>query len=245
MNYDFLSSFKLPNYGYNKTYSFFDSTASGVDYSDIGAISPFDFSNNSYSSSGFNANTGASDYSFFNFNMFYYNLLLNGSMPIDVQKSVFSQNYNTNSNLASLKDVYNPNLGSKLANIADKNAQGSLGWCYRDVSSSVSKAGLGSLTGEAAYQAADKLASDKKWSEVSVSQEELKTLPAGCVIVWDKSSTTPRQGRLSDVYGHIVVTLGDGNAVSDHKERLKDTVGSYAGKFRVFVPSSDNGTKSA
>ncbi|MBR1753932.1 hypothetical protein IJ732_03770 [bacterium] len=59
--------------------------------------------------------------------------------------------------------------------------------------------------------------------------EDLKDLPPGCIIVWEKG---PGFGSAFAQHGHVAVTQGDGKATSDYNQMIKD----YGTKFSVFVP---------
>lgn len=184
----------------------------------------FDFSNSFAMSNpfgGFNNDFMASTMSMFN------NFLMN---PMAF---MFQTNFNTKTNLAQLKNVYNPERGNALANIAQQNAaaNNTRGKCLKGVRQTLNKAGLvGGSMGNSAYQAADVLARNKNFKEVQVSRDDLKNLPAGCVIVWDRNYVGTKS---SDVHGHIAVTLGNGKEASDH---LPDKTYMLRSSHRVFVP---------
>lgn len=75
---------------------------------------------------------------------------------------------------------------------------------------------------------ADKLAQNKNFKEIKVSsQNQLKSLPAGCVVVYGRGAA-----RYNSAHGHIEVTLGDGTAGSDGQTRNM----RFAQNMRVFVP---------
>ena len=142
--------------------------------------------------------------------------------------SGFNEKFNTETNLPALKNVYDKDLGNSLANIANKNAKemNTIGYCARGTNKALELAGLanGETRVAAACQADGVLSKHKNFKEVKVSKDELKSLPAGCVIVWEASNGHP--------YGHIAVTLGNGKEASDHVQNLivRDA------KFSVFVP---------
>lgn len=159
------------------------------------------------------------------------------------------KNYNTKTNLTALENVYDPDSGNKLANSAAKNVDGSIGNCLKYVreamnDSGLYKGGAGSLGG-AAYQSAGLLSRDENFKQVYVSRDDLMNLPAGCVIIFDKNRTgneTANVGytstkKLSDSYGHILITDGAGHGLSDHEENLNNTIYKYAGNYTVLVPS--------
>lgn len=164
-----------------------------------------------------------------------FDLFLKNQMPPFMMNTFFTNNYNTKTDLKALKDVYNPDLANKLANIAEKNAYktNTVGWCARGTNDALEMAGLskGETRVASAYQAEDKLRNHKNFREVAVSREDLAKLPAGCVIVWQASPGRP--------HGHIAVTLGDGREASDHVQSLRtDRPAAYS----VFVPVGNKKT---
>lgn len=204
------------------------------------ASNPFANSDSSfYNSSLFsNNNFSLPSLSFDNFDFFtadlnLFNMLMSSQMSIAMQQDYFTDFYNTKTDIKSLKDVYNPDLGNKLANIAAKNASrtNTIGWCAKGTNDSIQLAGLasGETRVASAYQEADKLAKHKNFKEVSVSREDLKKLPAGCVIVWNKTGDA---SRLSGQHGHTTITLGNGKEASDH---VQDLI-MLDSEYRVFVP---------
>lgn len=170
-------------------------------------------------------------------NMDIYSMFLNNNMPMYMQNYYFTNFYNTKTDLKSLKDVYDPSLGNKLANIAAKNASrtNTVGWCAKGTNDSLELAGFtnGETRVASAYQEADKLANHKNFKEVYVSRDDLSKLPAGCIVVWDRNSTGNRPG---DLHGHITVTLGNGQEASDHVQSMY----LKGARYRVFVPVSQN-----
>ena len=142
---------------------------------------------------------------------------------------VYSQSFNTKTDLAALKDVYNPQLGNQLASNARQaaNSLNSTGWCARGVVNAMVNGGFAgnNVRSASAYQIDAKLAQHKNFKEVEVPQEDLKKLPAGCTIVWQPSPGHPN--------GHIAVTQGDGSETSDHINKLIVRNGV---KYSVFVP---------
>lgn len=119
-------------------------------------------------------------------------------------------------------------FGSRVAQAAEATARsmGSTGWCLRGVSRALAQVGV-NVGGASAYMAADQLANNSKFREVSVSPNELKNLPAGAVVVWGKTAASP--------HGHISVALGDGREASDH---IQSQITSLRGatSYRVFIP---------
>ncbi len=117
----------------------------------------------------------------------------------------------TNKNKANLSDInYDANAGEKLAKTALQGSVGWTGYCARYVKKAIAKAGLGDYTSGHAYQMPKIMASNKNFKEISTSKIDVKDLPAGCVLVYNRGS----QGYSSE-YGHTEITTGDGRAVSD------------------------------
>jgi hypothetical protein len=84
------------------------------------------------------------------------------------------------------------------------------------------------LTGGSAYQAADQLARSDRFREVSVSPDQLRSLPPGAVVVWGRTDRSP--------HGHISVALGNGQEASDHIQTQMTSLRG-AQNYRVFVPN--------
>lgn len=116
--------------------------------------------------------------------------------------------------------------GKKLAQAAENTANNmhSTGWCYRGVSQSLRSIGV-TATGASAYMAADQLAKNPKMREIQVAAKDLPKLPAGAVVVWNRSSAHP--------HGHISVALGNGKEASDH---IQNQMTNYGTSHRVFIP---------
>lgn len=171
------------------------------------------------------------------FNMF--NMFMDGNMPTNMANNMFTDSFNTQNNLGALQNVYNPDLGNKLANIANKvaNQTNTVGYCAAGVVDALEEANFtksGEARAGAAYEIAPKLRKSSNFKEVSVSREDLQNLPAGCVVVWDASE--------GHQYGHITVTLGkdeNGNPkeASDHVQGL---ITNRNANFTVFVPVGSN-----
>ena len=144
---------------------------------------------------------------------------------------------NNGENVPSLKDVkYSKANGEKLAQDIRNHAVGFTGYCSRHVSNALARTGLGDERAASAYMMADKLKDNKNFKQVTISSlEELKSLPAGCVIVYDKNSAWDngfKTGHYNATHGHIEVTLGDGTACSDGITRNI----RYSEQMTVFVP---------
>ncbi|HNW26778.1 MAG TPA: hypothetical protein PKI94_08335 [Candidatus Gastranaerophilaceae bacterium] len=159
-----------------------------------------------------------------------FNLFTKKMMTLKQQSEIITTNFNTNTNLPALKSVYNAELGNTFANIANKNARstGTIGKCLKGVRLALDWAGLhkGGSMGASAYQAVGNLSNNKNFKQVQVSRNDLKNLPAGCIIVWNRTSKNP--------HGHIAVTLGNGKEASDHVQNL---ITNMNASFTVFAPT--------
>lgn len=131
---------------------------------------------------------------------------------------------NTNTTLPSLtKAGYNKEKAAKLASEISSIRTGFDGYCARHVKEAIQDAGLGKYESGHAYKLADILSDNKNFKEVRV--DSVKTLPAGCVLVYDKGTAG-----YSSQYGHTEITLGNGTASSGGITRnLREGA-------RVFVP---------
>ena len=135
-------------------------------------------------------------------------------------------------NVASLKDInYSSSKGQRLAQEMKKHAKGFMGYCSRHVSNGLERSGLGHERTKSAHMMDTELDKNKNFRKVSVSSaQELKELPAGCVLVYEAGAAN-----YSSKHGHIEVTLGDGTACSDGiTKNLR-----YSDRMSVFVPVED------
>ena len=121
---------------------------------------------------------------------------------------------------------YNASLGNQLADAAYRIAisRNTTGYCYNAAADAIESVVGRFLWGASAYMAADQLAVHSRFFEVSVS--DLRSLPAGAVVVW---------GRGSSAHGHISVALGNGQEASDHLTGQM-TYHYGGGRARVFYP---------
>ena len=103
----------------------------------------------------------------------------------------------------------------------------SRGWCAKGVADSLANAGFGGIPRQpSAYMYADVLARDPRFKEVQLTDEQIRKLPPGAVVVSDKFNSP------GNPHGHIAVTLGNGRESSDHLGNLY-----LAGTQRVFIPA--------
>jgi peptidoglycan hydrolase-like protein with peptidoglycan-binding domain len=121
-------------------------------------------------------------------------------------------------------------FGDKLAKDAERIAKsgvaGSGHNCKRGVRMAMEKNGM-TLTGESAYMAADQLAKNKNFHEAKgISREDLKELPAGATVVWNKAKGHP--------HGHISIAMGNGREASDV---MRNQITNYPSSYRVFMPN--------
>ncbi len=136
----------------------------------------------------------------------------------------------TNQVSATLEDVgYDKTKGDRLANIASKNTVGFTKQCATYVKNAIQKSGLGAYEYGDAYECANILKRNKNFKEISTNGVNLSSLPAGCVLVYDKGVAG-----YSSKYGHIEITLGNGKAASD------GVTNNIRQGARVFVPVSQS-----
>lgn len=147
-----------------------------------------------------------------------------------VQSQSEQLNYpNDGKNVASLKDVnYSAEKGQKLAQDMRNHAVGFIGYCSRHVSNGLERTGLGHERMASAHMMDTELDKNKNFRRITVtSAQELKSLPAGCIIVYEAGAAG-----YNSTHGHIEVTLGDGTACSDGITRNM----RYSDRMSVFVP---------
>lgn len=139
--------------------------------------------------------------------------------------------------LPEIMGQYDANFGSKVAKFAKDQAMlmgrfESLGQCAFGVETALAKVGV-NMTGHA-YQLKAQLDADKRFKLVQVSDEQMRSLPAGAITVHDKNPVNAHLGK-GALYGHVEVSLGDGNAASDYVG--KQMANHYAGGKRyVYIP---------
>lgn len=102
--------------------------------------------------------------------------------------------------------------GQKLAQAAINGAPCRfLKRCATYVKKAIANAGLGSYKqGVHGYGMADAYKSSGNFKEISAQGVDLKKLPAGCILCYDKGVAG-----YNSQYGHTEITLGNGKAVSD------------------------------
>ena len=106
-------------------------------------------------------------------------------------------------------DNYNASKGNLLTNIAENRAVGEVGYCAKFVQEAIALAGLGACTGAHAYEMTNTLRYNPNFREIS-ADTDVNTLPAGCILVYDKCSRNS-----DEIYGHTEFTRGDGTGISD------------------------------
>lgn len=125
-----------------------------------------------------------------------------------------------------LSKVEGTEFGKKFAAQAEKTARriNTPGLCLKGVNDTMEAMGMPVQREASAYMALDNFRNNKRFQEVKVSKEQLKSLPAGAVVIWDKGSGLP--------HGHISVALGNGReASSTVRDQLRLNT-----NFHVFVP---------
>ena len=135
---------------------------------------------------------------------------------------------NTETNLPTLKKAgYDTQKASRLAReIAKVSTEGGFdNLCARHVKEAIEDAGLGAYKNGHGYQMAGILKDNKNFKEISTQNIDLSSLPAGCVLVYDRGVAG-----YSSQYGHTEITLGNGTAASGG---ITHNIRQGA---RVFVP---------
>ncbi|MCY1043934.1 LysM peptidoglycan-binding domain-containing protein [Corallococcus sp. bb12-1] len=116
---------------------------------------------------------------------------------------------------------------SRLASSAQSMASSmnTTGWCAKGVNRALAAAGLNVNPLPSAYMYGNVLAKDSRFREVSLTDEQIKQLPPGAIIVSDAYNSP------GNPHGHIAVTLGNGREASDHIAGIRTH-----GTQRVFIP---------
>ena len=140
--------------------------------------------------------------------------------------AVRNADINTSTNLEELKNVgYNSEKGGRLAKSVANNAVGFTGYCAKYVRQALERTGLGTGVRGDGYEYSSILSQNPNFKEVSTKNLDLASLPAGCILVYDRGvAGYSRQS------GHVEVTLGNGQAVSD------GVTNNIKNGARVFVP---------
>ena len=147
-----------------------------------------------------------------------------------------SVNFNKNNNAVSFNSLqakglkYSSAKGQKLAKDMANHSVGFTGHCSRYVREGLQRTGLYNGHTASAYQMGGTLAKNKNFQEVSPNSVNLKDLPAGCILVYDKGAAG-----YNSIHGHIEVTLGDGTACSDGRTRNVRRTNN----MRIFVPTEN------
>lgn len=133
--------------------------------------------------------------------------------PVTHSRKNYSKNFNiiTKTNLPQLKDIgYSSKKGKKLAEAALSNQVGFTGYCAKYVRMALEKTGLGNGMRADAADYNTVLSMNKNFKEISANGLNLSSLPAGCILVYDRGVSG-----YSSKYGHVEITTGSGQAVSD------------------------------
>lgn len=149
------------------------------------------------------------------------------SSPARRQATTGTGSFNTNTSLPTLRTVgYNAQKAQTLAQAALNESVGRFdGKCAMHVKTAIQDAGLGAYQSGHAHQVDTILSSNSNFKEISAEGIDLKKLPAGCVLVYERGVS-----RYSSEYGHVEITLGDGTAVSGGRTR------NLRPGAKIFVP---------
>lgn len=147
-----------------------------------------------------------------------------------IVQSITAPQSQSSAALQTTLEGYNSQAGQKIAQSA-LTVDGTTGWCLKGVNDSLQRIYGKRLSYNSAYQAIPELQSGSgmgaHFKEVSVSRDELTSLPPGAIVVWEPNNGNP--------HGHISIALGDGRESSDHI--TKQMTGRNA-NFHVFIPIS-------
>ena len=149
--------------------------------------------------------------------------LYEGAAP----QGVIAEATATNKNAEMLVDMMQKQI--------DVNGK-TFGKCAKAFNDASISLGMASERGHA-YEKIAQLQHNKNFEEITSqyrSAEDLKNLPRGAVVVWDKSAEKE--------YGHVSVALGDGREISDHVQSQitgTDSKGRRYGAYHVFMPKAD------
>ena len=122
--------------------------------------------------------------------------------------------------------------GAELAEHAKKVVRGMnyAGYCYRGVKRMFNRANLGEMHGGSAYMAKKYLDNNTNFVRINCNIEDLKYLPQGSVVVFDKGK--------SRKHGHIGVLGEDKNGkivdMSSKIYNVRSTLGGYS-DFAVYI----------
>ncbi len=143
-------------------------------------------------------------------------------------------------------DSYNAQAGQSLAahGASVAASTGTTGWCLKGVNNALERQYGDRLNYAGAYQSLGEMRSEtglgQYFEEVNVPREDLASLPAGAIVIWDNNyddngnlvggSNVSSAGK---EWGHISIADGQGNELSDH--RNSQMVNRDA-DFYVFIP---------
>lgn len=105
---------------------------------------------------------------------------------------------------------YKASSGLRLARTAMSRARGFVGRCAKYVKNAIASCGLGRYVNGNACEMTRILRNNKNFREISPAGVDLKSLPAGCILVYGRGVSG-----YSSRYGHTEITTGSGKAVSD------------------------------
>lgn len=105
---------------------------------------------------------------------------------------------------------YCAEAGMRLAKTALNSVVGFIGKCCTYVKNAIARCGLGKYENGHAYNMVSIMRKNKKFKEINPSGVNVKTLPAGAVLVYGKGVAG-----YSSSYGHVEIATGDGRCVSD------------------------------
>ena len=161
----------------------------------------------------------------FNFNPFNFNISFKPLFDFNSILSFSPSKKNSKATLSLSEVGYSSYKGEMLASAVKRRIKGFNGDCAYNVRLALGACGLGTGARGNGYQYADILSQNKNFKEISTDGLDLSSLPAGCVLVYGRGTAG-----YSKKYGHVEITLGNGQAASDG---LTKNIREGA---RVFVP---------
>jgi len=135
---------------------------------------------------------------------------------------------------------YNAVFGGKFAQTAKQVAasMNTVNKCAYGFETSFEKMTGIAMRGHA-YELKNQMDRNRLYKKVQVTDEQMKNLPPGFVVIHDKNEAYKGKG-LGGKYGHVSVSLGNGMEASDHIQ--KQMVRHYAGGQRyVYMPVGGSG----
>ena len=227
-----INNWFMPNFGgFNLSYNFDNSFSQNqIFMPEISQFQSFqnfsmpDFSMPIQTMSSFSAYDYMSQPASFNFSCGVINPFNVGNFALSSNHSDKTPNVDSQFKVSDdniVPEGYNAQKGEMLAQIAYDNRNTSavnkngketyfLGQCGKFVRQDLEKAGLYNGMKGKGYEYLDILRKNNNFKEVSFTGDEYKSMPPGCIYVYDKGVSG-----CSEKFGHVQIGLGNSKAVSD------------------------------